>query len=184
MSANIPTNTLFTAPDVVAPVSSFTLLGVVIVLVVVGVGAYFAYHYYQLHESPWWDQRAKANSFIWDWIDKFRDSPSLGIMGNLNDVPSPVQFSAQPPPPVVAVEPPVPNIPSPSPPPVAWCFVGEDLTGRYCVKVPSAASCDRTRVFNSQQDCELQMGNAMPAGVVSPHDGRVKSPLSSALLAP
>jgi len=178
MSANINPNSLFTGTDVVPTYSSFTLLGVVIVVIILVVGGVVAYHYYQLHESPWWDQRAKANSFIWDWLDRFRDSPSLGALGNLNDVPSPVQLSAPPPPPS-----PTPMA-SPSPPPVAWCFIGEDLTGRYCVKVPSAASCDRTRVFNSQQDCELQMGNAMPAGVVSPHDGRVKSPLSSALLAP
>lgn len=49
----------------------------------------------------------------------------------------------------------------------SWCFVGEDLTGRYCVKVPSAKSCDAARTYKSRQDCELVPAQHLPAGVVT-----------------
>jgi len=179
MSANLiaSSNNIGYTPTV----SSVSILVGVVVVGLLCVGAAVAFHYYQLHESPWWSERSKANNALWDWLDAFRSAPSFGQYGALKEVPSGFQLSA-PVPTNTATAP--PQAPSPSPPPVAWCFVGEDLTGRYCVKVPSAAACDRTRVFNSQQDCELQSANALPAGVVSPHDGRKMSPLSSAVLAP
>ena len=158
-------------------VSAFTILFWILGLLVLCVGVAVAFKYYRLHESPWWSDRARSNNALWDWLGAFRSSPSFGQYGTLNEVPSGLQLS-------VAPSPVEKQILNPSPPPVAWCFVGEDLTGRYCVKVPSAKSCDRTRVFNSQQDCELKNGNALPAGVVSPHDGRKMTPLSSGVLAP
>jgi zinc transporter ZupT len=48
-----------------------------------------------------------------------------------------------------------------------WCFVGEDLTGRACVKVPSSASCDAERSYGSRPDCELQTANRLPSGVIT-----------------
>jgi hypothetical protein len=182
MSVNAPTNFLDANTNIgfTPTVSAFTILGGIIVIAVLCVGVMFAVKYYRLHESPWWSDRAKTSGGIWDWISSFQSSPSLDTNGHLREVPSGFQLSA--PPTTVADAP--PQASSPSPPPVAWCFVGEDLTGRYCVKVPSAASCDRTRVFNSQQDCELQAANTLPAGVVSPHDGRKMTPLSSRILAP
>ena len=48
-----------------------------------------------------------------------------------------------------------------------WCFVGEDLTGRFCVKVPSENSCDRDRSFGSRSDCEMTAASHMPAGVIT-----------------
>jgi len=181
MSVNVSAN-LIASNNVgfTPPVSAVSILVGVIVVVLLCVGAAVAFNSYKLHESPWWSDRAKANNALWDWLDTLRSSPSFGQYGSLREVPSGLQLSA----PVPVIPPPVEQIASPSPPPVAWCFVGEDLTGRYCVKVPSAESCDRTRVFNSQQDCELNNGNAMPAGVVSPHDGRKMTPLSSGLLTP
>ena len=47
----------------------------------------------------------------------------------------------------------------------SWCFVGEDLSGRYCVKVPSEEACDDNRTFKSRADCELVEGSHMPAGI-------------------
>jgi len=180
MSANFAANNLEYTP----PVSSISILIGIVVVVLLGVGATVAFHYYQLHESPWWAERAKANNALWDWLDAFRSAPSFGQYGAVKEVPSGFQLNAPVPTKEGSSPFTTPQASSPSPPPVAWCFVGEDLTGRYCVKVPSAASCDRTRVYNSQQDCELQGANALPSGVVNPHDGRKMSPLSSALLAP
>jgi hypothetical protein len=59
-----------------------------------------------------------------------------------------------------------------------WCFVGEDLTGRACVKVPSPTSCDEERTFGTRNDCELQTANAMPSGVVK-NGGTSMIPLAS-----
>ena len=181
MSVNVPTSLLASNDiGITPPVSSISILiGIgVIVLLCVGVGV--AFNYYNLRQSPWWSERAKANNALWDWLSAFQSSPSFGHYGVLNEVPSGLQLSA----PLPVLQTAIEQIAAPSPPAVAWCFVGEDLTGRYCVKVPSADSCDRTRVFNSQQDCELQSGNAMPAGVVSPNNGRKMTPLSSGLLTP
>jgi hypothetical protein len=60
----------------------------------------------------------------------------------------------------------------------AWCFVGEDMTGRYCVSVPSAKSCDAARTFRSRQDCEMVPAHALPAGVVA-QQGTTMLPLLS-----
>lgn len=51
--------------------------------------------------------------------------------------------------------------------PEAWCFVGEDLEGRWCVQVPSRDACDSNRVFGSRSACELVTANALPSGVVN-----------------
>lgn len=75
---------------------------------------------------------------------------------------------------------PVPSQEEPSlpPPPVpevlptaqereSWCFVGEDLSGRYCVRVPSEKSCDPDRTFLDRSACEMTAASHMPAGIVS-----------------
>jgi hypothetical protein len=59
-----------------------------------------------------------------------------------------------------------------------WCFVGEDLTGRACVKVPSPASCDAERSYGSRPDCELQTANHLPSGVIT-NGGDSMIPLAS-----
>jgi len=40
-----------------------------------------------------------------------------------------------------------------------WCFVGEDEVGRWCVEVPTAASCDADRTYSSKNGCERQQVN-------------------------
>ena len=36
----------------------------------------------------------------------------------------------------------------------SWCLVGEDMTGRWCVQVPSEKSCDPERTYSSRNECE------------------------------
>lgn len=69
---------------------------------------------------------------------------------------------------------PVEKTPSPDPLPEntekpqsheSWCFVGEDLSGRYCVKVPSDAACTNDRIFFTRGDCELISGSRLVAGI-------------------
>ena len=35
-----------------------------------------------------------------------------------------------------------------------WCFVGEDMTGRWCTQVLSAHMCPIERTYASKNDCE------------------------------
>jgi len=49
----------------------------------------------------------------------------------------------------------------------AWCLVGEDVSGRYCVKVPSESSCVPDRTHRSQEECELTPASRMPLALAS-----------------
>lgn len=46
-----------------------------------------------------------------------------------------------------------------------WCFVGEDMTGRWCVKVPEEGLCPTKRVFVSRTECERKTASASPLGI-------------------
>lgn len=46
-----------------------------------------------------------------------------------------------------------------------WCFVGEDLTGRFCVKVPSSELCPKARAFPTRDECEMVKASPMPLTV-------------------
>jgi len=59
-----------------------------------------------------------------------------------------------------------------------WCFVGEDNTGRYCVKVPTTDLCEPIRTFGSRETCELIEGSQMPLAVVT-EKGHSVAPISS-----
>jgi hypothetical protein len=59
----------------------------------------------------------------------------------------------------------------------SWCFVGDDLSGRYCVKVPSDAACTSDRIFLTRGDCELISGSHLVAGIS--YNGYDFRPLSS-----
>jgi hypothetical protein len=47
----------------------------------------------------------------------------------------------------------------------SWCLVAEDMSGRYCVKVPGPDSCEPGRTYSSQSDCELTPAMRLPAGI-------------------
>jgi hypothetical protein len=55
-----------------------------------------------------------------------------------------------------------------------WCFIGEDNTGRYCVKVPSPDLCEPIRTFGQRESCELIEGSQMPLGIVTKSGHSVK----------
>lgn len=69
-------------------------------------------------------------------------------------------------------------LPIPEPEPAAntvpqgqtWCFVGEDVQGRWCVQVPSKHACDSNRSFPSEEDCKLVQASPMPLGVATRGD--------------
>ena len=51
-----------------------------------------------------------------------------------------------------------------------WCFVGEDMTGRWCVKTPEEGLCPTKRVFLSRSECEMKTASASPLGINQQHD--------------
>jgi len=147
----LPTWSLGSVLSVVA-----ILVGITIVCF--GVATFF--QYYKWHTSPWFSDRYYASSHIWDWLDALTVKPQLTAPGGIQQVDVPLEK-----PMAAATESKSERHPEDTR--ESWCFVGEDLTGRYCVKVPSADSCDSNRVFESRSDCELQKANHLPAGVVN-----------------
>ena len=60
-----------------------------------------------------------------------------------------------------------------------WCFVGEDVTGRWCVKVPRPDACSPERLFSSRPGCELVPASPLPLGLVA-KGGAAMNPLIAA----
>ena len=114
-----------------------------ILVLAVTIGVIYLIKRFLIDENP---------ALIQSWIDMFRTEQRRGAA------------AAVPPP----LAPPAAAAPAAVHPDTeAWCFVGEDLTGRYCVKVPSAKSCDASRTYKSRQDCELVPAQHLPAGVIT-----------------
>jgi hypothetical protein len=143
------------------------ILSVVAILVgitIVCFGVATLFQYYKWHTSPWYSDRYYASSHIWDWLSSLTSSSRITSQGGIQEVDIPLEKPMAP-----ATE--STSERHPEPPSESWCFVGEDLTGRYCVKVPSASSCEASRYFPTRSDCELQKANALPAGVVTASGG-------------
>lgn len=60
-----------------------------------------------------------------------------------------------------------------------WCFVGEDITGRWCVRVPRPDACSPDRLFSSRPGCELVSASPLPLGLVA-DGGAAMRPLVAA----
>ena len=60
-----------------------------------------------------------------------------------------------------------------------WCFVGEDVTGRWCVKVPQPDACSPERLFSSRPGCELVPASPLPLGLIN-KGGAEMNPLLAA----
>ena len=116
--------------------------------------------------SPWWADRYNAVNSIWSWFGGAQ--PQLLPSGGIQTIP-------------------LPGPPAPAAPPTqpsatrgvreTWCFVGEDFTGRYCIKVPSEDLCDAERSYRSREACTLVEASSMPGGVIQKGGAEMK-PLS------
>lgn len=109
--------------------------------------------------APWWGERATAPQHAWDWLDIFRTKRHITDSGSLQEIKEPERMPGAPATSSVSERNPKNTKKE------TWCFVGEDLTGRFCVKVPSESSCDSERSYPSRSGCELQNANHMPAGI-------------------
>lgn len=48
-----------------------------------------------------------------------------------------------------------------------WCFVGEDDSGRWCVRVPSDSACTADRAYATQKGCESPASAAAPVAALA-----------------
>ncbi len=135
---------LSSSVSLVSPVSPVShTLYIWILVIGVAIGVIYLIKRFLIDENP---------ALIQSLIDMFRGEQRSGATG------------AMPP----SMMPPAAVLPAAVHPDTeSWCFVGEDLTGRYCVKVPSAKSCDAGRTYKSRQDCEMVSAQHLPAGIVT-----------------
>ena len=132
---------LSSSVSLVSPVSHTLYIWILVIGVAIGV--IYLIKRFLIDENP---------ALIQSLIDMFRGEQRSGATG------------AMPP----SMMPPAAVLPAAVHPDTeSWCFVGEDLTGRYCVKVPSAKSCDAGRTYKSRQDCEMVSAQHLPAGVIT-----------------
>ena len=162
----------------------------VVVIITIGIG-YLVFNY-EYATSPWWSDRFYATKGIFDWLN-FQGLSTMGLRSEATKFPyggpgwfglnqAAIPFS-------LSQSPVLDDISNRGlgekgkPNREFWCFVGEDFTGRYCVKVPGPKSCDRDRSYWTRLDCELHLANALPAGVIT--DNGVKyDPLYKGITGP
>lgn len=145
---NIASNIASNISSVVSPnTNTFNALNgsnklyIWILVIVVIVGAAYLIKKY-IDENP---------GMIESWIAMLRKEQRQGAAADL------------PPPPITPPQPPAAVHPDTE----SWCFVGEDLTGRYCVKVPSKSSCEPARTYTSRNECEMVPAQHLPAGIIT-----------------
>jgi len=142
----------------------------IIAIVLVAIGCFLTWR--QWNASPWFSDRAAAEHNLWAWWNN--PSVAMNSSGSIQQVTPTI---LQPVAPVTKST----SERNPNGPPESWCFVGEDLTGRYCIKVPSDTNCDAERTFRTRRDCELVPANKLTAGIVK-NGGKDIQLLSSLML--
>ena len=135
--------------------NTWLLIGILI-LILIGTGA--ALMWTRWSTSPWFSNRIAATSNMWNWLS---NNSAINLKHTIQEPSKPSKPS----------KPLTPSKPSDIPTHSRrtrenWCFVGEDFTGRWCVKVPSPESCTAERSFASQSDCLLVEASNMPAGIL------------------
>lgn len=199
MSSNNVTSEVFAnvAPSATATGTNWTVIGLFLMIfaIVLGIAyfvyiTYFANTSYPFHQDMW--------SKLWQWSGASHSSYTPQLIRPEQDALSKVVTSdhtkltgetpsligtptvIQPPHSQPAATPADVDKVAAKQPDVkeSWCFVGEDLSGRYCVKVPNDKVCTQGRVYHSRSDCEMAAANHLPAGVIN-DNGVGLQPLST-----
>jgi hypothetical protein len=155
-TTNNAMNAITSANSSPQPKNKFIIVLALIAVTIVGIVAAVTF-FYKKAAAPFWSERATTSGLM-DSVRSF--------FGNMYSPSSPSPSHSQ-----ISISPVQNQIPiMQAPERVAvketWCFVGEDLKGRWCVKVPSEHSCDPNRTFPSEEDCSLVKASSMPLGVV------------------
>ena len=151
-NGNVAFSNVLNTPNSTSSIDSKIYVWVLVIAVVIGV--VWLIKRFVLDENP---------GMLDSWLSMFRKTQQSGA----TEVIAPPIM----PPPSREEAPVHPDLES-------WCFVGEDLTGRYCVKVPSTGSCDAGRTYKTRQDCELVPAQHLPASIVT-KQGTAALPLLS-----
>lgn len=64
----------------------------------------------------------------------------------------------------------------PTKPGETWCFLGEDNTGRWCVKVPLPSLCEPARSYGGRDPCEMTLAQQLPLGLAGHNNTDKVSP--------
>ena len=157
--------------------NSSNYMNVVIIIGIVGLIVLAAVwlKYNSWSGSPWFSDQFGAPFHVWDWLPSLGSQVSISPMGALQAVDSPMPktdaaagIGPQGPKPTQTVD-------------EKWCFVGEDMAGRWCVKVPTESACSPERFFRSRSECELTPASPLPLSVQK-NGGAGATPLSSMLV--
>ncbi len=116
----------------------------------------FVVNYYQWADSPWLGDRLFAMSHLWDWLPSAGTAAGIGPYGALQTVDTAPRAPGSPATATQATRGSKEH----------WCFVGEDLTGRWCVKVPHHSSCTPERIYTTRSECELVTASKSPLGII------------------
>lgn len=134
----------------------FWIVGLLAVVVLSGVIVTAYLNYNEYVQSPWWSERVKAQQFdIFSW---FKGKPTLHQDLELREETQETQERQE------RRERQESSV-HPTARRETWCLIGEDLSGRYCVRVPGPDSCTHERSFLSQDQCELTPAMHLPGGV-------------------
>ena len=125
-------------------------------VVLLAAAVLFAVNYFQWSDSPWLGDRLTAASHLWDWLPSGSMAAGIGPYGALQTVPTAPAGPGAPPTTATATRGTKEH----------WCFVGEDLTGRWCVKVPHHSSCTPERIYETRSECELVTASQSPLGAI------------------
>lgn len=160
--------------NVVPQESSYSFFVFVVIGLVVIAGIAILFLQWKESASPWSSQRRWSLNY--DTIRNWWSATPVGELGIAQSMPMAPAPTMAPPTAVPGAATPSKRYPTKHQK-ESWCFVGEDLTGRYCVKVPSEKSCDTDRLFGTRKDCELTPANHMATGIVK-ENGESMLPLA------
>jgi hypothetical protein len=151
---NVLDTTPTTASAVTAALYDWRVWGLIalIVVILVAVGAFLNYERWAA--SPWWSDRYYASQQLFSWL------PSMTNQAPQSESKSIVPEQER------QDEKEERHKPEPRDARETWCLVGEDLNGRYCIRVPGPHSCTHERSFLSRDQCELTPAMHLPAGAV------------------
>lgn len=128
---------------------------IVIVLIIILAGGILSY-YLSYVTSPWLSDRLTATKHLYDLIPSWLSSKpkqNSYIELRTTEIPEPLKVEEKP------------KTQEKQESRSTWCFVGEDYSGRFCVKVPGPKSCTHDRSYLTEEECELTPAHHLPAGI-------------------
>lgn len=157
-------NTIPLSNEVAPSKIPWLLIGIVFLLLVAGLVFYFLV---QKESHPWYATRIS-------WMEYLFGQPWSPGAGNgdtaaaaavaVQDTTSPLaQLKTQ-------------TNSLPTKPGETWCFLGEDNTGRWCVKVPLPSLCEPSRSYGGRDPCEMTLAQQLPLGLAGHNNTDKVSP--------